>query len=150
MNIKSFQKVPHLVGEDDEDTLLLSNMADEALAFIKQFAWCPPIKDMYLACGVGGIVGIFLVEFTYKIQSTDEKLWIFVGDIPSAYLVVELNDNPTQALERYCQLMDDWILAVKTSADLKEVYPVDAAPTIENAEQLKERIDLLRREMIFN
>jgi hypothetical protein len=26
-------------------------------------AWCPPIKDMYLAYGVVKVVAVFLVEF---------------------------------------------------------------------------------------
>ena len=148
MNISDFQKLPEVRGEDDEETLLLLKMADEAIGYISKFSWCPPIEGTYLAYGVGGVVGLFLMEFRHKIQGTDERLWVVVGDIPSAYLVVEVNDSPNEALERYCTMMDDWVRAVKTSHSLKEVYPVDAAPTLENAEILEERIEFLRKEVI--
>ncbi|MCW3116488.1 MAG: hypothetical protein JWM28_570, partial [Chitinophagaceae bacterium] len=107
-------------------------------------------SSIYLADGVGGIVAIFLVKFTHKIQDTDDRLWLVVGDIPSAYLVVESNDTPAKVLEEYCQLMEEWISAVEISGDLQGVYPVDAAPTIANAEQLKERVYLLRKEIVLN
>jgi hypothetical protein len=150
LNINNFQKLPRIRGDNEEETLLLIKMADEAIEYIKKFAWSPPLSDVYLAYGVGGIIGLFLMEFQQKIQGTDERLWVVVGDMPSAYLVVEEDDSPTEALERYCMLMDDWVAAVKKSGSLKDVYPVDAEPTLENAEMLQERINILRKEVIYH
>ena len=137
-----------IVGEDEEDTALLRKMATDACDYLSSFAWCPRIKEMYLAYGVGRVVAIFFVEFSEKIRGTDDKLWIVVGDLPNAYLVVEPSDNPADALTRYCELMEDWISAVQTTGDLLNVFPVTAAPTRENAENLRSRIEFLKKELI--
>ena len=147
MNKHGYQRIPEILGEDEEDTRLLREMAKSARDYISSFAWCPPIKDMYLAYGVGKVVAIFLVEFPEKIRETDDSLWVVVGDLPSAYLVVEPEDKPAGALARYCELMEDWISAVKISGDLRNVFPVAAAPTYENADLLRSRIRFLRKEI---
>jgi hypothetical protein len=103
---------------------------------------------MYLAHGVGGVLAVFFVEFPRKIKGTDDKLWIVVGDLPSAYLVVEPDDSGADALERYCGLMEDWIAAVRDGADLNNVYPVTAEPTRENADSLERRVAFLLAEII--
>lgn len=148
MNTQSFQRVPDITGDDDEDTASLREMAISAREYIASFSWCPPIKSMYLAYGVGGIVALFLAEFSRKIQETDDKLWIVVGDLPSAYLVVEPDDSPTQTLERYSELMEEWIAAVRDGRSLRDVYPVSAEPTPENADLLERRIAFLLAEII--
>ena len=84
-------------------------------------------------------------------MALDDKLWIVVGDLPSAYLVVEPDDSPGDALERYCGLMEDWIAAVRDGADLNNVYPVTAEPTPptrENADLLERRVAFLLAEII--
>ncbi len=148
MSKKSYQQVPNIVGDDPEDTELLRSMAKTAQDYIGSFSWCPPISGMYLTYGVGGVVAVFQVEFARKIQGTDDKLWIVVGDLPSAYLVVEPGDDPGLALERYCELMDQWIAAVRSSSDFRDVFPVTTEPTLKNAESLNRRIDVLRTEII--
>src|SRR5688572_15136850 len=103
-----FQDVSQIRGEDAEDTALLSAMAREARTYITSFDWCPPILQSYLAYGVGGVAAIFLFQFAEKIGGTDQELWVVVGDLPSAYLVVIPEDSPKSALGRYCELMDEW------------------------------------------
>ena len=148
MNTQRFQLVPDIRGDDAADTALLLDMARTAREYIMSFAWCPPINVMYLAHGVGGVVAIFFVEFPRKISGTDDKLWIVVGDLPSAYLVVEPDDSPGDALERYCGIMEDWIAAVRDGADLNNVYPVTAEPSRENADLLERRVAFLLAEII--
>src|ERR1700742_2304023 len=109
MNTQWFQRVPDIVGDDSEDTALLRGMAKSARAYITSFAWCPEIKQAYLAAGVGGLVAVFLFEFDRHIKDTDNELWVIVGDLPSAYLVVEPGEGPQDALEKYCEMMEDWI-----------------------------------------
>jgi hypothetical protein len=145
---EKFQLVPDISGDDADDTASLLDMTRSAREYITAFAWCPPIKAMYLAHGVGGIVAVFFVEFAQKIKGTDDRLWIVVGDLPSAYLVVEPDDNPGDALERYCGLMEDWIAAVRGGSDLNDVYPVTAEPTQENADLLERRVAFLLAEII--
>lgn len=147
MNTQRFQLVPDISGDDADDTASLLDMARSAREYITSFAWCPPIEAMYLAHGVGGVLAVFFVEFPRKIKGTDDKLWIVVGDLPSAYLVVEPDDSGADALERYCGLMEDWIAAVRDGADLNNVYPVTAEPTRENADSLERRVAFLLAEI---
>ena len=63
-------------------------------------------------------------------------------------MVVEPDDSPPDALERYCGLMEDWIAAVRDRRDLGEVYPVAAKPTAENADLLESRVGFLLAEII--
>ena len=148
MNTQRFQLVPDISGDDADDTASLLDMARSAREYISSFAWCPPLKAMYLAHGVGGVAAIFFVEFPRKITGTDDKLWIVVGDLPSAYLVVEPEDSPSDALERYCGIMEDWIAAVRDGADLHGIYPVSAEPTRGNADLLERRVAFLLAEII--
>jgi hypothetical protein len=142
--------VEKIVGDCDEDTKLLKELAERATNYIQSFRWCLPIKAMYLAYGIGGIVAVFLVEFEGKIGGTDDRLWIFTGELPSVYMIVEPDDNARDALEGYCDLMDDWIAAVEGDGDLSAVYPVSAAPTQEHADMLRSRLAFIRKEIIPN
>ena len=147
MNTQGFQRLPDIVGDDDTDTALLLQMAASARDFITSFDWCPSINAIHLASGVGGLAAVFLFEFSRKIRQTDDRLWVVVGDLPTAYLVVEPEDSPAQALERYCDLMEQWIASVR-DGQLSEVFPVSAEPTLENADALEKRIAFLLAEII--
>lgn len=148
MNQHGFQRVADMTGDSGHDVALLREMAGVAKKYITSFPWCPSLDAMYLAHGVGGIVAIFFAEFSERIGGTDDKLWIVVGDLPSAYLVVEPEDNPAKALERYCELMEEWVAAVRDNRELRDVYPVAAEPTAENAELLERRVAFLLAEII--
>jgi hypothetical protein len=147
MNTAAYQQEARISGDSDEDTELLRKMAGEVRAYLGGFRWCPPIKTLYLAGGVGGMVGLFLAELERPIDNQDNFLWVVVGDLPSAYLVTD-SSTPKEALETYCSLMHEWARAVKSEASLDNVFPVDAEPTRENAEQLMSRMSFLRREII--
>jgi hypothetical protein len=149
LNREDFQLLADIRGDDDEDTRLLREMGEEANEFIREHEWCPPIRGFYLAYGIGGVVGLFLVDFAEAIaDSPDDSLWIVVGDLPSAYFVSESADTPRAALECYCHIMDDWLAAVMNDTDLEEVYPVEAEPTEQNARELQSRLEFLRTEII--
>jgi hypothetical protein len=148
MNTNGYQLLPNIVGDDDQDTALLRSMAADAQAYIESFAWCPPISEAYLASGVGGITALFLFEFFRRIRDRDDRLWVVVGDLPKAYLVVEPNDSPAVVMEQYCGLMEDWIAAVRNGTSLQEVFPVAAEPTPENALSLEKRIAFLLEKII--
>jgi hypothetical protein len=140
--------VEAIKGEDEEDTKFLIEMASDARNYITSFSWCLPITAMYLADGIGGIIAIFLAEFAGKIGGTDDRLWVVVGDLPPAYMVVEPDDCAQEALERYCLLMDDWVAAVRGNGDFENVYPVRAARTEEHADMLQSRLGFIRKEII--
>jgi hypothetical protein len=137
-----------ITGGDEEDARLLREMAVKARDFIMSFKWSLPIRREHFVDGFGGVVAIFLFEFDGKIGGTDDRLWVFVGDLPSVYMIVELPTNAQELLEGYCELMDDWVNAVLVTRDFNGVYPVDAAETPGNGEDLRNRLDFLRRELI--
>src|SRR5215469_7130812 len=133
-----------IVGDSEEDTKLLREMATEAQEYISEFAWCPPIASVSLGFGIGGVVAIFLVLLKEKIEQTDERLWVVVGDLPSAYLVVEPQDSAHEALQRYCLLMDDWANEVLAPGTIGKVFPVEAQRTSANAGLLRSRLKFIR------
>jgi hypothetical protein len=140
-------RIDDMEGDCVEETQRLRELAVKAWNYITAFNWCPPITGAYLADGVGGIVALFLFEFERSIGALGDRCWVVVGDLPSAYLVVDI-DNPKEAFEAYCGLMDEWINAGTASHDIRTVFPVDAPETPENAESLRSRVAFLRREII--
>ncbi|MEO8062457.1 MAG: hypothetical protein ABI821_06895 [Pseudomonadota bacterium] len=149
LNREDFQLLTAIRGDDDEETQLLRDMGKEAKTFITEHEWCPPIRGFYLAYGIGGVVALFLVDFSEAIaDSPDDSLWVVVGDLPSAYFVSESADTPRAALECYCYIMDDWIAAAVDDTDMDEVYPLEIEPTEKNARELQSRLDFLRTEII--
>jgi len=44
--------------------------------------------------------------------------------------------------------MEEWIAAVLDGGDLDEVYPVEAEPNEQNAQELESRLQFLRAEII--
>jgi hypothetical protein len=140
--------VGNIVGDCEEDTELLVELAGMARNYITSFSWCLPITAMYLAYGIGGVIAIFLIEFDGKIGGTDDRLWVVVGDLPPAYMVVVPGDTVAGALEGYCLLMDEWVDAVLGSGDFHNVYPVAAPKTAEYAEMLRSRLEFIRKNII--
>ncbi len=136
-----------IAGDDEEDTKLLREMAIKAWEYITSFQWSLPITAAYFADGVGGVVALFLFEFEAMIGGTDDRLWVVVGDLPSAYMVVG-PESAKEALEAYCLLMDDWAAAVTETGTFSDVFPVDAARTPGNADTLRRRIEFVRREIL--
>lgn len=137
-----------ITGEDDVDTGLLKKMLQDARAYIEGFSWCPPIDGVYLGCGVGGVVAVFLFHFSERINGTDEWLWVVEGDLPSAYLVPDQAGDPASAISIYCELMDKWAIAILEGHPLYDVFPVRAEPTPENAKNLQNRLDFIRNRLL--
>jgi hypothetical protein len=137
-----------IVGDDAEEAGLLQQMLQEATDYLRSFRWCPPIEQIYLGCGVGGVIAVFLFHFRERIQGTEEWLWVVVGDLPSAHLVLDDADNPVSALEGYCELMENWANAVLAGRSLDDVFPVEAKPTPDNAKLLLRRTDFIRTRLL--
>lgn len=139
--------IDQMTGEDKEETALLTELLQEARDFLTAMPWCQGIRREFYGLGIGGVVGVFLFEITAK-KGVDNPLWVICGDLPCAYLVTDQAPTPTAALRLYCELMSDWIAAVRKGTDLSEVFPVPVEPTKENAKQLEKRIRLLRTKII--
>lgn len=148
MNTSGLQREEAIQGDSPEDTRLLKEMVIEAKRYLASFSWCPPIRRLYLGHGIGGVVAVFLVEFTEPIAKRDNFLWVVVGDLPSAYMVTETCQTPIEALLCYCELMENWANAAMKGKAVKDKFPVQAAANQENARELQKRVDLLRLRII--
>lgn len=148
IDTSEFQEESAIQGDDAEDTELLREMAADARAYMEDFEWCPQINSIHLALGVGGVVAVFLFQFDEVIEDDDDALWVVVGDLPNAYVIVEPDDDGSTALERYCEMMEDWAYNVLKGNSIEESFPVEAEPTQEHAEMLRQRIVFLRSEII--
>jgi len=135
-------------GDSARDTALLQQMLAEARDYVNSFEWCPPIVGTYFGGGVGGIMAVFLFRFGEKVTDIDQWLWVIVGDLPSAYFVIDGLPDPVTATRTYCDLMQDWVDAVRGGSSLDDVFPVAAEPTTEHAEMLQTRLEFVRREII--
>ncbi len=138
----------HIEGDTADETAALKEMLARAVAYLKSFSWCPLITERYLGYGVGGVLALFLFRLQPAINGEDEWLWVVVGDLPSAYFVIDEARDPASALEAYCELMEDWAEAVLSKSSLDEVFPVTAAPTKKHAEMLKSRVRFIRKNIL--
>jgi len=147
VDMEKLKSVAQIAGEDAEETELLRASLEEATAFLKAFDWCRGIREMYFGLGVGGVVSVFLFRIDAA-PMVDEWVWVIVGDLPSCYLVTDEAQTPVGALKTYCDLMEDWVRAVRARRPLNDVFPVSAEPSEENADLLAKRIKLLRTDVI--
>lgn len=133
---------------DAQDEILLRKMFEEATTYLKSHKWCPEIEETYFGFGVGGVIAVFLFKLKKKINDADDYLWVVAGDLPPAYFVADRATNPKEALEVYCELMDEWVEAVTKGTSLDDVYPVNVPPTPEYAKMLSSRIEFVRENII--
>jgi hypothetical protein len=151
MNGIDFSKlipVGAMVGEDEEETSQLRALYETARRYIESFRWAGQIEAAHFGLGVADIVGVFLFEFIPVNKSVDSLLWVVVGDIPSAYLVVDESKNPAQALDSYIFEMNEWVDAAQAGKSTNELIPVNVKPTIENAKKLRGRLEFLKKEIL--
>src|ERR1051326_8071593 len=100
-------------GDGKKDTLLLKEMADEAREFLLSFKWCRNIRCSWFGWGVGEVCAVFFFEIIPRSKKIDRWLWVIVGDLPPAYLVIDASPTPLAALANYVDLMQKWIDAIK-------------------------------------
>jgi hypothetical protein len=145
IDTSNWQLASELHGDSPEDTALLKKMYLEASSYLNTILGDSIKSEMFIAQGVGDIIALFYVKFKNPLSSGDTGIWIVVGDIPSAYFVVDRAQNASEAFEVYCELMDDWAQHVLAGKSLDDVFPIDSPATNENANDLIERIRFIRR-----
>lgn len=144
------QLVPleRMSGDSKKDTLLLKMMAEEAHEFLETFRWCKNVRRSWFGSGVGGVYAVFFFEIEPRSKNVDKWLWVIVGDLPPAYVVVDASPTPHAALANYVQMMQEWLEAVRNKQPLDDCIPVNAKPTIGNANLLERRLDFIPREFL--
>jgi hypothetical protein len=135
-------------GEDEEDTLLLKGMADLATRYVRSYTWCVELKEGYFGDGIGGVVGIFLLRVAIKGCERDQWIWVFMGEIPSAYLAVGRFTNPRAALEKYIEGLEEWAEAAERGRPLKDLIPIELPPTPEIISKVRKTSASLRETIL--
>jgi hypothetical protein len=148
VDIRKMRPVDSIEEDSLVDTRLLREMATEAYKFMREQEWCERIDHQYLAYGVGGVVAVFLFQITPRSEDVDSCLWVIVGDLPPAYLVVDDNPTAADAIEGYCSEMQAWVEAAETGESVDDLIPVNAPPTPANAQQLNGRLEFLRSKIM--
>ena len=75
-------------------------------------------------------------------------MWVFIGDLPPAYLAAHEAPTPLDALAIHVEHIQAWIDAVYQGRPTDDCIPVTLAPTGENADALQIRIDLVRQQFL--
>jgi hypothetical protein len=133
---------------DAEEVRLLGAMLVEAERWLRQFRWCCGVRRRYFGLGIGAVVAVFLFEIENAASPDDQLLWVIVGDLPPAYLVVDEARNAHQALSAYVALMREWVEAAGAGRPVGDLVPVNVAATPANAFMLAQRLDLLERDVL--
>lgn len=136
-----------LAVEREEDDRLKA-MSSRASSYIESFSWGNGEKRLFLGLGVGGVVAVFLCEFLKPLKTGDQQIWVVVGDLPSCYFVVDRSPTPVEALNLYCELMEDWCDSVSIGKSEENVFPVNISRTPKHAKILQSRLDFIRQRII--
>jgi hypothetical protein len=135
-----------LAGDDEEDTVLLRQMLENARRYALSFSWCDSVNSEYFGGGIGKIIAVFLFNISTKPPDVDPWMWIIVGDIPSAYLPLEDCNSPMKVFETYTDGLQKWANFArdsKTGTAEEGIPPVNVPATPEWADQIQKRIQLL-------
>jgi hypothetical protein len=122
-------------------------LVTEAHEYIAAFDWANPGRTWVGEC-IPGVIGIFLVELKPTDFDIDPFTWVIVGDLPPAYISPVYAASPRDALDGYIAEMAAWVEAAEKEEPVGDLIPVNAAPTRQNAEGLKDRLEFLRREIL--
>jgi hypothetical protein len=96
-------------GDDEIDTALLREMAENAKSYITSFSWCETVLDWYFCGGFGGIFAIFFFHIRPNRPGIDPWIWILLGDVPAAYLPLTDCRSPEEAFRKYFIAMSKWV-----------------------------------------
>ena len=123
-------------------------LAAEAEEFVASQRWCQKVVGVRLAWAVAHVLGVFQVDLAPAQPGVDSTLWVVVGDVPPAYLVLDESPTWREALRGYVAEMSRWVHAVKHGLPLDDVIPVEAEPSLEHAEMLAGRLAFIETEII--
>jgi hypothetical protein len=119
-------------------------MADEAARYVRSFKWCIDLHEQYFGDGYGGIVAVFLLRATIRKFENPKWIWVVVGDMPSAYMELELAPTPRAALLRYIEGVEEWLAASEDERASGDLIPIEVPLGAEFIEKLQVRMETIR------
>jgi hypothetical protein len=137
-----------MTGDSPEDAALLRGHMHEAKQFLKSQRWCRNIRSAWFGGGIGGIVLIAAFHIEPTSDDVDDWVWIICGDLPPAYIRADILRTPAKAFEGYIREMRRWVTAVTSGHPVKDLIPVNAQPTMKNADLLRRRLDFLEQRIL--
>lgn len=135
-----------IMDDDPEELALLRERAEEACLYLSSFEWCKKVKRQWFAGGFSHIA-VFFFEID-NFYPEDGNLWVIVGDIPPAHLVVDAIPDYKEALLVYAYEMRKWVDAVKNGRSIKRIIPVNVEPSMEYALMLESRLDFIEKNYV--
>jgi hypothetical protein len=156
VDFAALEPCDQFTGEDAEDDALLKEMFARARSYLSAFDWCRAIQECYVGeIAIGGVVAVLLFKIDPAQDGVDEWLWVIVGDLPPAYLVIDNAPTSATALEGYVDEMERWVEAVDAGEPIDDLIPVETVdgtaplePTSEVAEELRTRLRFLRERVL--
>ena len=150
-DVTRLMPVDWYVGDDDDETAEGAALLQDCVDYLESFRWCDGVVNGYVGLVLPGVVAVALFEIV-PLEGADPWIWVVGGDLPFAYMEFDDEDTVTAiaALERYVENMEDWVAAVMSGSSLDRVFPVDVAPTVENAELLRRRLAFIEERIIPN
>lgn len=148
IELEKLTPVAMMAGEDAEETDALHAMYHVAEQYLAGFKWSGAVRAGYCGLGIGDIVAVFLFEIEPRSKDVDKFLWVVVGDIPPAYLVIDDAPNGACALKVYLDEMMLWVEAVEKGRPVDDLIPVNAPPTVGNAKALRKRLEFLKKDVL--
>ena len=133
--------IAKIKGGDRKDSRLLKRDARYARDFIETRPWYGRIEGEYFAYGVGGVAAVFLFHVHDERDQALAWVWVIQGDLPAAEVRDE--STPMDALRAYIRKMREWAEAVRAGRSVEDLVPVNAAPTLEWADELESRLQFL-------
>ena len=132
----------------DNDPMGLYAFTKESTKYLSGHSWCLGIKAGFLSIGYEGILAVFYYMIEPISAKVDSNLWVIVGDIPPAYLVVDISPNGACALKNYVIEMRKWVHAAKNKLPLDNIISVNVEPSLEYAEMLENRLEFIEERIL--
>ena len=125
-------------------------LANDATFYLGSFDWSREIMEGKLVQSFGSALCIFYFAVRTAPESgAPNLLWIITGsDLPPAYVDQEYAVNAFDAVDFYCEMLEEWINNVLTDESLEDSFPLNLAPTPENATLLGHRVHMIRTDFL--
>ena len=137
-----------IMKKDIKDDLSIYSLTVEAKQFILNKKWCKNIINGYLAKSIEGIMCVYFFEIEPSQKNIDNYLWVIVGDIPPAYLVIDNSPDANSAINTYVNEMRIWIKAVKNNESLENIIPLNVPPEEKYADMLETRMVFIEKKIL--
>jgi hypothetical protein len=145
LDTKSMIPIKNIAKARIEYANEVAALSEKARAYLDSMPWCKNILHGWLDHASGYIIGVFYFHLAPSRAGAPSFVWVIVGDLPPAYLDVELCPSGQEAVQGYICEMQEWVDRVLAGRPIDDtVIPVNVPPEKEWAESLQGRLNLLR------